>query len=156
MIDRATFHVRDGIAVTGVGKIYDPAKRKTRTMAGAVIRLSEYEDTGLDPWEIRRLKEQDELDRKTLLNFDCLGVEDLATRYCLARSERDSLKAERDAAVRDLQLIADRGVLCVACKNRDPAQEDPLSGCPIDGTCTYNGKKWSPNFVWRGPQQEET
>lgn len=64
------------------------------------------------------------------------------------------VKEERDAAVQDLQLIADRGVLCVACKHRDPAQEDPLSGCPIDGTCTYNGKKWSPNFVWRGPKQE--
>ena len=112
MIDRVTFHVRDGITVTGVGKIYDPAKRKTRTMAGAVIRLSEYEDTGLDPWEIRRLK------------------------------------AERDAAVRDLEAAMRTNLfqgpfnMCQFCKFED--RDD----CPL------NTNECRPK--WRGPQQEET
>ena len=112
MIDRVTFHVRDGIAVTGVGKIYDPAKRKTRTMAGAVIRLAEYEDTGLDPCEIVKLK------------------------------------AERDAAVRDIEEIlalpetprwhiTGEGCLCDYCEKCDDC----------NAPCRPK---------WRGPQQEET
>lgn len=75
-------------------------------------------------------------------------VRELAAAYL-------ALLQERDAAVQDIQLISDRGVMCVACGNRNPEQEDPTIGCPKDDTCTYNGVKWSPNFVWRGPQKEE-
>ena len=83
MMDRVTFHVRDGIAVTGVGKIYDPAKRKTRTIAGAVIRLSEYEDTGLDPLEIRRLKAERDAAVRDLEEAMFLGVKSVdLCRYC--------------------------------------------------------------------------
>ena len=114
MIDRVTFRVRDGIAVTGVGKIYDPAKRKTRTMAGAVIRLAEYEDTDLDPREIRRLK------------------------------------AERDAAVRDIVEAMEVDLsMCVLTHQCWFCAFYNSDDCPLekDGECAPK---------WRGPQQEET
>lgn len=117
------------------------------------------------------------MDRLTCrLRKDCITIKGAATFYnpkskgALAQAivklacyedtgmtpaEIITLKAERGAAVRDIQLIADRGVMCVACGNRNQEQEDPTIGCPKDDTCTYNGDKWSPNFVWRGPQKEE-
>ena len=55
-----------------------------------VFRLYEYENSGLYPSEVRRLKENDEIERKLLLDNGFLGVDDLVAAYLRAKSELDA------------------------------------------------------------------
>ena len=93
---------------------------------------------------IERLKNYSIKD-KALLNLQT--VKDAAEALAALQSELEKVKAERDAAVKDLHTLRKlSGWKCFACYYNDHYERSVCAGCDYN-----NGNNWQ----WRGPQKEE-
>lgn len=91
-----------------------------------IDKLASYEETNLTPIEIKKLLDE------TILSI---------TENTQLKSENAQLKAERDAAVKDLKYVVKRDLgICDVCLNKRTTS--------ICSSCLYKPK--SPKWQWRG------
>lgn len=134
------------IKIKGCAKWYYDNPRKGANLSNAIARLAEYEDTELTPEVIESLKARaflGLLESPEVKEYDGSAL-DKADQYIEELEvELATVKAERDAALRDLAVAAPYDF----CKNKS---EENCIICEEDGMpdCDYC-EKW----IWRGVQK---